>query len=155
MSMKHRSLTNIKEIEEIIKKCQVCHVGMVDPQGKPYIVPMNFGFQEGVIYLHSSRVGKKIRILESNPEVCIEFSTDYLLRYQNENVACSWSMKYRSVLAYGRVTFIEDDLQKVNHLNLIMKNYTPKEFNYNPPSIREVCCWKVNVEKFEGRVFGY
>jgi nitroimidazol reductase NimA-like FMN-containing flavoprotein (pyridoxamine 5'-phosphate oxidase superfamily) len=148
-------LTNSKEIEEIIKKCQVCHVAMVDPEGKPYLVPMNFGFEEGVIYLHSSRVGKKIGILKNNPEVCIEFSTDYLLRYQNENVACSWSMKYRSVLAYGKVTFIEDDQQKANHLDLIMKNYSPGEFKYNPPSIREVCCWKVNVERFEGRVFGH
>jgi nitroimidazol reductase NimA-like FMN-containing flavoprotein (pyridoxamine 5'-phosphate oxidase superfamily) len=148
-------LTNSKEIEEIIKKCQVCHVAMVDPEGKPYLVPMNFGFEEGVIYLHSSRVGKKIGILKNNPEVCIEFSTDYLLRYQNENVACSWSMKYRSVLAYGKVTFIEDDQQKANHMDLIMKNYSPGEFKYNPPSIREVCCWKVNVERLEGKVFGY
>jgi uncharacterized protein len=153
--MKHRMLTNSKEIEEIIKKCQVCHVAMVDQEGKPYLVPMNFGFTEGLIYLHSSRTGKKIDILKSNPEVCIEFSTDYLLRYQNEDVACSWSMKYRSVLAYGKVTFIEDDVEKTTHLNIIMKNYTPKEFKYNPPSIREVCCWKVIVERFEGRVFGY
>jgi nitroimidazol reductase NimA-like FMN-containing flavoprotein (pyridoxamine 5'-phosphate oxidase superfamily) len=153
--MKHRTLTNNKEIEEIIKKCQVCHVAMVDQEGKPYLVPMNFGFEEGVIYLHSSRIGKKIDILKNNPEVCIEFSTDYLLRYQNEDVACSWSMKYRSVLAYGKVTFIDDDVQKTNHLYLIMKNYTPKEFKFNPPSIREVSCWKVIVERFEGRVFGY
>jgi uncharacterized protein len=153
--MKHRILTNSKEIEEIIKKCQICHVAMIDLEGKPYLVPMNFGFDEGVIYLHSSRTGKKIDILKNNPEVCIEFSTDYLLRYQNEDVACSWSMKYRSVLAYGTVTFIEDDVQKKSHLDLIMKNYTPKEFKYNPPSIREVCCWKVDVERFEGRVFGY
>jgi nitroimidazol reductase NimA-like FMN-containing flavoprotein (pyridoxamine 5'-phosphate oxidase superfamily) len=153
--MKHRTLTNSKEIEEIIKKCQVCHVAMVDLDGKPYIVPMNFGLEESVIFLHSSRIGKKIEILKNNPEVCVEFSTDYLLRYQNEDVACSWSMKYRSVLAYGKVEFVEDDLQKQNHLNIIMKNYTPKEFKYNSPSIKEVCCWKVNVERFEGRVFGY
>ena len=153
--MKHRTLTNNKEIEEIIRKCQFCHVAMVDEDGKPYIVPMNFGFEEGVIYLHSSRIGKKIGILKNNPDVCIEFSTDCLLRYQNEDVACSWTMKYRSVLAYGRVTFIEDAEQKVFHLNIIMKNYTPREFKYNPPSIREVCCWKVNVERFEGRVYGY
>ena len=153
--MKHRILTNNKEIEEIIKKCQVCHVAMVDQEGKPYLIPMNFGFEEGVIYLHSSRVGKKIDILKNNPEVCIEFSTDYQLRYQNENVACSWSMKYRSVLAYGKVTFIDDDAQKTKHLDLVMKNYTPLEFKYNPPSLREVSCWKVIVERFEGRVFGY
>jgi uncharacterized protein len=153
--MKHRTLTNVKEIEEIIRKCQVCHVAMIDQECKPYIVPMNFGFKGAVIYLHSSKIGKKIGILKNNPEVCIEFSTDYLLRYQNEDVACSWSMKYRSVLAYGKVKFIEDDQQKSEHLDLIMKNYTPKEFKYNPPSIREVCCWKVNVERFEGRVYGY
>jgi nitroimidazol reductase NimA-like FMN-containing flavoprotein (pyridoxamine 5'-phosphate oxidase superfamily) len=153
--MKHRFLLNNKEIEDIIKKCQVCHVAMVDQEGKPYLVPMNFGFEEGAIFLHSSGIGKKIGILKNNPDVCVEFSTDYLLRYQAENVACSWSMKYRSVLAFGKVSFIEDDLQKRNHLNIIMKNYTPNEFKYNPPSIREVCCWKVNVERFEGRVFGY
>jgi nitroimidazol reductase NimA-like FMN-containing flavoprotein (pyridoxamine 5'-phosphate oxidase superfamily) len=153
--MKVRTLTNVKEIEEIIRKCQICHVAMVDQEGKPYIVPMNFGFNEGVIYLHSSRIGKKIGILKSNPEVCIEFSTDYLLRYQNEEVACSWSMKYRSVLAYGKVKFVEEEQQKTEHLDLIMKNYSPKEFKYNPPSIREVSCWKVNVERFEGRIFGY
>jgi uncharacterized protein len=153
--MKSKAIDKKEEVIDIIKKCQVCHVAMVDPEGKPYIVPMNFGFEGGVIYLHSSRVGKKIGILKNNPQVCIEFSTDYLLRYQNENVACSWSMKYRSVLAHGKVTFIDDELEKVHHLNIIMKNYTPKEFKFNPPSLREVCCWKVDVENFEGRVFGY
>jgi len=153
--MKSKFIDKQEEITSIINKCQVCHVAMVDQQGKPYLVPMNFGFEEGVIYLHSSRSGKKIEILKNNPEVCIEFSTDYFLRYQNEDVACSWSMKYRSVLAYGRVTFIEDETEKVNHLNIIMRNYTPKDFKYNPPSIREVCCWKIVVEKFEGRIYGY
>jgi len=153
--MKSKVIDKQEEITSIINKCQVCHVAMVDQQGKPYLVPMNFGFEEGVIYLHSSRSGKKIEILKNNPEVCIEFSTDYFLRYQNEDVACSWSMKYRSVLAYGRVTFIEDETEKVNHLNMIMRNYSPKDFKYNPPSIREVCCWKIVVEKFEGRIYGY
>ena len=153
--MRSRIVEKQEEIEEIIRKCQVCHVSMVDLQGFPYVVPMNFGFDLGVIFLHSSRHGKKIDILKVNPGVCIEFSTDYLLRYQNENVACSWSMKYRSVLAYGKVTFVEDEAEKVAHLNQVMKNYSPKEFKYNPPSIREVCCWKVDVERFEGRVYGY
>ena len=153
--MRSRTLVNTSEIEEIIKKCQVCHVSMVDQEGKPYVIPMNFGYDNGIIYLHSSRIGKKISILKEHPEVCIEFSTDYMLRYQNENVACSWNMKYRSVLAYGKATFVEDESEKVIHLDQVMKKYSPKEFKYNPPSLREVCCWKVEVEKFEGRVYGY
>jgi uncharacterized protein len=153
--MRSRTVANTSEIEEIIRKCQVCHVAMVDESGKPYLVPMNFGYHSGTIFLHSSRQGKKINILQNSPEVCIEFSTDYQLRYQDENVACSWSMKYRSVLAYGKVMFVEDETEKAQHLDIVMSNYSPNEFKYNPPSIREVCCWKVVVERFEGRVYGY
>ncbi len=153
--MRQKNLENKEEILEIIKKCQVCTVSMVDSDGMPYLVPMNFGFEEDVVYLHSAKEGKKIDILKRNPAVCINFTTDHELRYQNEDVACSWSMKYRSVLIYGKVEFIEGTEEKILHLNKIMKNYTPKDFSYNPPSLREVCCWKVRVERFEGRSFGY
>jgi uncharacterized protein len=153
--MKNRSLASQQEIDEIIKKCQVCHIAMADTAGIPYVIPMNFGYRDGVIYLHSSRHGKKIDILKSNPKICIAFSTDYHLRYQHEDVACSYSMKYRSVLAHGRVEFVEDPEEKIRHLDIVMAQYSTREFKFNPPALREVCCYKVVVEKFEGRVYGY
>ena len=153
--MKNRTLTNPSEITDILKKCQVCHLAMVDQNGLPYVLPFNFGYDDGVIYLHSSQHGKKIEILKNNNNVCVAFNTDHMLRFQNEEVACSYTMKYRSVLASGKVEFIEDPDQKMIALNFIMKQYTQKEFLFNPPSIKEICCWKVRVEKIEGRVYGY
>jgi uncharacterized protein len=153
--MKNRSLASQQEIDEIIKKCQVCHIAMADVKGIPYVIPMNFGYSNGVIYLHSARHGKKIDILKSNPKICIAFSTDYHLRYQHEDVACSYSMKYRSVLAHGSVEFVEDHEEKKRHLDIVMAQYSTREFKFNPPALREVCCYKVVVEKFEGRVYGY
>ncbi len=153
--MKSRLLTNPSEITDIIKKCLFCHVAMVDQNGLPYVLPFNFGYDEGVIYLHSSQHGKKIDILKNNNNVSVVFSADHLLRFQSEDVACSYSMKYRSVLASGKAEFIEDPDQKMIALNFIMKQYTQKEFLFNLPSIKEVCCWKVRVEKIEGRVYGY
>jgi uncharacterized protein len=153
--MRHRYVTDRSEMEEIIRKCQVCHLAMVDADGLPYLLPFNFGYEDGVIYLHSSRAGKKIGILTRNPNVCVEFSTDYLLRFQNEKVGCSYTMKYRSVLAYGKVEFIEEPEHKIKIMNIVMKNYTSGEFSYNTPSLNEVCCWIVKVEKFEGKINGY
>jgi len=150
--MRTRTLTNHDEIVKIIAKCQICHVAMVDPEGKPYVVPMNFGYAEDMIYLHSAREGKKIDCLTKNPAVCINFSTDHELLFQNEEVACSYSMKYSSVICYGKVEFIEDAEMKRKTLDIVMKQYTEREFNYNNPSIREVCCWVVKVERFEGRI---
>ena len=72
-AMKNRSLGSQQEIDEIIKKCQVCHIAMADPDGIPYVIPMNFGYRNGIIYLHSSRHGKKIDILKANPEDLYRF----------------------------------------------------------------------------------
>jgi len=130
-------------------------MAMVDTEGSPYVVPMNFGFSKGVVYLHGARHGKKINSLTKNPSVCINFSTDHLLRYQNEEVACSWSMKYRSVMVYGKAEFINSLEDKIAALHIIMSQYSDKAFTFNPPSIREVNVWKIRIEKIEGRAFGY
>jgi len=153
--MRARVISERDELVDIIQRCQYCHLSMVDINGNPYVVPMNFGFKDDVIYLHGARHGKKIEILKQHPQVCINFTTDHLLQYQNERVACSWSMKYRSVICYGDAEFITDPGEKTESFHLLMAHYTRGEFKFNPPSIREVCVWKVKVVKFEGRVYGY
>ena len=85
--------------------------------------------------------------------VCINFSVDQQLRYQDEAVACSYSMKYRSVLCYGKVEFLEESADKVSALDIIMKQYAEREFRYNAPSLREVKVMRVKVVRVEGRGF--
>ena len=153
--MKNRTIESQQAINEIINKCDVCHVGMVDQENKPYVLPFNFGFENGIIYLHSAPEGKKITVLEHNNQVCIAFSTDYVLRYQHEEVACSWSMKYRSVLAYGHIEFLEDLNGKTHALNIIMKKYAGKEYNFSKPALLNVKVYKCMVDRFEGRAYGY
>jgi len=153
--MRARVITEQKEFAEIIRRCQYCHLAMTDAEGKPYVIPMNFGFKDNVIYLHGRQHGKKIDILKLHPDVCINFSTDHLLRYQDEQVACSWSMKFRSVLCYGKAEFLDEPEEKIAAMQVVMAHYSGGEFKFNPPSIREVCVWKVNVLKYEGRTYGY
>lgn len=152
--MKNRVITLKEEIERIIRACDVCNLAMADEHG-PYVIPMNFGYEQDVIYLHSSQTGKKIDILKKNPRVAVSFSTDHELRWQSEKVACSYSMKYRSVLAFGKVEFVEDREAKIAALNVIMKNYTEKTYSYGEPSLVEVLVFKVVVDKLEGRAYGY
>ncbi|MEI7499345.1 MAG: pyridoxamine 5'-phosphate oxidase family protein [Bacteroidota bacterium] len=153
--MKALPITEHNAFVDIIQRCMWCHLAMTDLDGKPYVIPMNFGFKDDVIYLHGAQHGKKIDILNKHPEVCINFTTDHVLRYQNEQVACSWSMKYRSVLCYGNVEFIKDPEEKISSFHIVMAHYTKGDFKFNPPSIKEVNVWKVKVVKFEGRAYGY
>ncbi len=153
--MKSRMLTNPKEVTDTANKCDVCYLGMSDLDDRPYVLPLNFGLHEGNIYLHSAQKGLKIDILKNNPNVCASFSTDHALRCQAEEVACSYSMKYRSILAFGKVEFIYDFDEKVKALNVIMRKYTGRDFEYNRPPVIGVQPWRVLVEKWEGRVYGY
>ena len=65
MRRKEKEIKDKKEIEQIFKEAHVCRLGMVD--GKiPYIVPMNFGYRDNILYFHSALSGRKIDILKNN-----------------------------------------------------------------------------------------
>ena len=153
--MKKRQLTFKPELESIIAKCEICNLAMVDEDGSPYVLPMNFGYKDDYVYFHCSRTGKKIDILTKNPRVCISFSADHDLKWVNEEVACSWSMRYRSVLAYGNVEFVDDFVQKEEALRVFMKNYSDIDFSFNDPAVKDLHIFRVNIEKLHGRALGY
>lgn len=153
--MANRMLKDPERISEIINKCEVCYLGMVDEQGHPYVLPFNFGYEQGVIYLHSAAAGRKIDILKQNPNVCVTFSTDHQLFHRHEQVACSYGMRYRSALAFGKVVFIDDYQEKEKVLNVFMRKYAGRDFPYNAPAVNNVAIYKVEVSRLEGKESGY
>ena len=153
--MKKHEIEDRKTIDEIIRKAEVCTMSMVDGD-MPYAVPMNFGYKDGCIILHSAPTGKKFDILEKNPNVCISFYVDEKLNIRHEKVACSYSMRFRSVLAFGKLEDIEGIQEKTEAMNEVMKQYTGKaDFKYNEPAIRGVRLMKVKVDRFTAFNRGY
>ena len=125
---------------------------MVDGD-KPYVIPMNFGYKDKTIYFHGAPEGQKIDVLHKNNNVCITFDIDHKLRYRDEHVACSWSMRFRSVVLSGKAIFIEDYNEKIDCLNIIMENYSDKKFNYNSPAVKNVKIWKVEINEITGKKY--
>ena len=101
--------TEKEHIEEIIRSCDVCFVGLADTDGTPYVIPMNFGYRNGVIYLHS---------------------------------------------AQGKVRFEEDFDKKTEALDIIMKQYSDKEFRYSDPAVKNVKIWLVDLDEVTCKEFG-
>lgn len=152
--MKTIIIEDRQQIESIILRCDTCFVGITDFNGNPYVIPMNFGYADGTIYLHSAPEGDKIEMLERNNNVCITFSAGHKLVFQHEKMACSYSMRSDSALCHGKVSFIEDLDEKRCALNIIMRHYTDKDFGYSDPSVRNVKVWEVKVEQMTGKALG-
>ncbi len=154
--MRNKAIINKEEILQIIKQSKICFVAMVDENGLPYNLPFNFGFDEDYIYLHSGSEGKKMNILQNNPNVCIAFSNSEELAYQSADVACSHFMKYKSVLVWGPVEFIDKAEEKISVLNKFMKHYTGRDdFKYNTPAITNVKVYRVSTKNMSGKTYGF
>ncbi len=76
----------------------------------PYIVPFNFGYREGCIYIHSAPEGKKIDLIRKNNRVC--FEAEETAEIVKKDRACKWSTRYRSVVGYGTMEILSDDRSK-------------------------------------------
>ena len=151
--MRTNTIKEREQIERIIRECDTCFVGMSDKNGIPYVLPMNFGYDDGVIYLHSAQEGKAISILDKNPEVCITFCNKTKLVWQNLEVACSYRMRAASVVCHGKVEFEEDYDEKVKALDFTMRQYSDREFRYSKPAVVNVKIWKVAIETATAKEF--
>ena len=56
MRRKEKEITGKQEIEEIIKKPPVPRIALTDGD-TPYIVPVCFGYRDGIIFIHGSSKG--------------------------------------------------------------------------------------------------
>ncbi len=143
-----------ERIEKIIKSCRTCYLGLCDTDLQPYVVPMNFGLDGEFIYLHSGQMGRKWEIMKRNPKVCITFCSGDTIVHQNEEVACSWRVRSKSVIAEGVLEFIEDFEEKEKALRIFMLQYSDKEFKFNAPAVKNVGVFRMRIEKIQAKEFG-
>jgi nitroimidazol reductase NimA-like FMN-containing flavoprotein (pyridoxamine 5'-phosphate oxidase superfamily) len=101
-----REIKDREEILSIMKEAQVCRIAF-SAENIPYIVPMNFGYQDNCLYFHCAREGKKLDIIHENNQVCFEIDINDELVKKTERL-CSWTTKYRSVIGFGKAFIIEN-----------------------------------------------
>ena len=148
MRRKEKEITDIKEIESIIQKSQVCRLALADA-GLPYIVPLCFGYKNKMLYFHSAKEGQKIDILRRNRQVCFEFDID--ARVRSGKTACAWGMGYKSVIGYGTASLVEDSEEKQKALDIIMRQYSEGKFEYPAKNLAEMLVIRVNISRMTGK----
>jgi len=143
-----RQISDMSEIESVIKNATVCRIGLADAD-EPYVVPVCFGYEDGTIYLHSAFHGKKIAMLEKNPRCCFEVDQcDTIIHAERP---CSWGMRYKSVIGFGRAYFVSDNNEKKYGLNCIMRHYGSEMHEFSDDDIRNVCIIRINIDSITGR----
>lgn len=152
MRRKDKEIKGMAEIEAIIERSMVCRLALAD-ENRPYIVPMCFGYNNKTLYFHTANKGKKLEILKKNNFVCFEFDIDY--EPIKADKACDWTMKYKSVIGYGKALFIEEFESKCHALDIILQNYSNKKFIYPEANVKNTTVIKVEIEHMTGKMSGW
>jgi nitroimidazol reductase NimA-like FMN-containing flavoprotein (pyridoxamine 5'-phosphate oxidase superfamily) len=152
MRRKEREITDPGEIEEIIGQAEVCRVGLVDGD-EPYIVPVFFGYEKGAIYFHCALEGRKIEIIKRHNRACFEIDTD--VEIVGGQKPCGWTARYRSIMGVGRARILEDETEKVHALNVLMKQYSKGDSNFDSDKLDAVLMVRIDIESMTGKKSGY
>lgn len=142
-----REVTDAGKIREILENAQIVHIGMVD-DGRPYVVPMHYGYQyeNGVLtlYMHGAKEGKKCDILAKNPQVFIEIETD-VEDASGGDIPCNYGAFYASIMGDGKAAILTDTAEKVEALQILMRTQTKREFVITEQMSRNVQVFRVIV----------
>jgi len=146
-------IENREEIEQIIKACKTCFLGMSE-NDLPYVLPMNFALDGDTVILHSAQIGRMWETLKKNPNVCINWIIGEDLKWQDEKVGCSYRVKSKSVLVEGKVEIANDFDEKTRCLKLLMGQYSERDFKFGKPAVENVGIIKVAIENLTAKEFG-
>ncbi|HKY10637.1 MAG TPA: pyridoxamine 5'-phosphate oxidase family protein [Nitrososphaera sp.] len=143
---------------EFLNEQPVGRVASLDGSGYPQVIPMNFVYHDGAVYMHSHPFGEKLDNIRRNPNVGFEvdqhicFLPSYFFHPTDASQA---DTLYISVVIKGKAELVHGNEEKALALNALMEKYQ-KEGRYealvaNMPSVHEVAIIKVIPRDIRGK----
>ena len=152
MTRRELEVTDIQEIQSILDKCKILHLGLVD-DGMPYIVPMNYGYimeqKELTLIMHCAVKGYKLDVIAQNPICCFEMECD-VQPFEGKK-ACQYGTAYASLMGRGRIEIVEDVEEKIQLMTIFMKSQTGRDFEFNDKLLSIVTMLKINVTEYTAK----
>lgn len=109
MRRAEKEIKDESELKAILSRNRVLRLGMA-LDGLPYVVPMTYAYDGSYLILHSAPEGLKVEILRANPRVCFEVEDEVEILEAED--PCRWSVRYTSLIGFGRAELVEDPEEK-------------------------------------------
>jgi nitroimidazol reductase NimA-like FMN-containing flavoprotein (pyridoxamine 5'-phosphate oxidase superfamily) len=122
----NRAVYDRNVIYSILDEAFVCHVGFA-LDGQPFVIPTMFARVGDSIYFHGSAASRMLRGAAAGLPVCITVTLlDGLVLARS---VFNHSMNYRSVVALGQASLIDDPTEKIAALQAFTEKLIPSRWN--------------------------
>ncbi|HMK46248.1 MAG TPA: pyridoxamine 5'-phosphate oxidase family protein [Methanocella sp.] len=148
---KNRGMT-LKSIRAFMNTATTGRIATISPNGTPYIVPVYFVLEDDRIYIHCSPEGKKLDHIQANPAVCFEADEEVEQVIVPEK-PCKSNTYYRSVIATGKATIVEDPDQKARIISALTAKFSRGQRMGKIPAdaVERTCVIEIMVDEISGK----
>jgi nitroimidazol reductase NimA-like FMN-containing flavoprotein (pyridoxamine 5'-phosphate oxidase superfamily) len=107
-------------IDAVLDEALVCHLGLVDDESRPFVVPTIHARVGDHVYVHGSPASRALRTAAGAVDACVVVTlVDGLVLARS---AFHHSLNYRSVVLYGRAERVEDLDEKRAALDAVVEH---------------------------------
>lgn len=145
MSRTHRLCSDESFLHEVLAEAEVVYVSFAGGDF-PYVLPFNFVYFDGAVWIHTGLAGTKFERLAKDPRV--GFSLTAAVAVAPEKTTTF----YKSVCGTGTISVVEDPDLKRAALAALAQRYqaactlpTPEE------SLRRTSIWRIAVASLAGK----
>ncbi len=152
MRRKDREIKDRAEIIEVMRRCDICRLGLMDGE-YAYILPLNFGMEDEdgkvTLYFHSAVQGHKVDLLEEGGKASFEMDTRHELEYDEERGHCTFY--FESVMGRGVIHILGED-EKFAALEKLMDHYHPgMKAYFNTAAMPRTLVYTLEVTEMSGK----
>jgi hypothetical protein len=146
-------ITDPGVIDDVFRGAKLLFLALAD-QPAPYVLPVCFGFEDGVLYVHGAKEGAKMDLLRANPSVGFSASTD--MNVVPGASACDFTCTGQSVVGTGTARILESEDERARGLDAIMRHYSsaPAEGSYAPGPLSRTCVIAICIDTFRAKRVG-
>lgn len=146
-----KEITDVNEMKKILKTAKYVTVAMC-LNNEPYLATLSHGYDEerNRIYFHCAAEGKKISILQMNNHVWGQALID------RGYVQGACDQLYATAQFSGRVTFVEDIIEKEHGLRVMIESLddNPEALikkQLLPQSVQKVRIGRIDIDYLSGK----
>lgn len=146
MIKSNKEVFDKQHIEAIFKLSIVCRIAFHNSPA-PYIIPMDYGYHDNKIYLHTAKEGLKFELIKKNNAVGFEIDNKIEM-VQGEH---GTTLKYQSIVGEGLIEVIQDDEEKQLALKYLIEHHGGEFVKHSMKSLGSVTMLVINITKLTAK----
>lgn len=138
-----------EETRELIAASKFAVLCLVDPNGLPYGIPMDYIYKGDYLYFHGAKEGRKIDSMKDKPRGCAVILGDTIV------IPEKFGRKYTSAIVEGAIELIDDPETKRQVMTWVVESNSP-DYREKGKAIIErmldrVMIYKMKAETISGK----